>query len=78
MCEILFVLCFQAAYFWAGDTRTVGSQGFRVRDENGKLDVIKRYRGEGIAVTLPEGKTLNTIKWFAVWCEEFEVRQATP
>lgn len=62
-----------AAYFWAGSTRTVGNQGFRIRDENGRPDVLRKYKKEGVTITLPEGKTLRDIKWFSVWCEEFEV-----
>nr|XP_022902500.1 protein Skeletor, isoforms B/C [Onthophagus taurus] len=62
-----------AAYFWAGSTKSVGNQGFRIRDENNSGDVLRRYRKEGVTLTLPEGKTLRDIKWFSVWCEEFEV-----
>ncbi|KAF2881773.1 hypothetical protein ILUMI_24415 [Ignelater luminosus] len=60
-----------AAYFTAGNSRTPGVGGFRLRDENGSPEVIRRYRREGVTLTLPEGKTLNNIKWFSVWCEEF-------
>lgn len=62
-----------AAYFWAGTSRTPGSAGFRVRDENGSGAVLKRYRKKSITITLPDGKNLNNIKWFSVWCDEFAV-----
>ncbi|XP_044755456.1 protein Skeletor, isoforms B/C isoform X3 [Coccinella septempunctata] len=62
-----------AAYFYAGNTRTPGNSGFRLRDEKGSGEVIRRYRKEGVTLSLPEGKTLNNIKIFYVWCEEFAV-----
>ncbi|XP_008199913.1 protein Skeletor, isoforms B/C isoform X2 [Tribolium castaneum] len=62
-----------AAYFYASTSRNANSAGFRLRDENGSPEVIRRYRKEGVTLTLPEGKTLNNIKIFYVWCEEFEV-----
>ncbi|KAF5296682.1 hypothetical protein FQR65_LT10223 [Abscondita terminalis] len=62
-----------AAYFYAGSTRSPGVGGFRLTDENGSPEVIRRYRKENVILTLPEGKTLNSIKWFSVWCEEFTV-----
>lgn len=34
---------------------------------------LKRYRKKHITLTLPEGKTINNIKWFYVWCDEFAV-----
>ncbi|XP_019756540.2 protein Skeletor, isoforms B/C isoform X1 [Dendroctonus ponderosae] len=62
-----------AAYFYASTYKTADSKGFRLRDENNNGDVIRRYRKEGVTLTLPEGKTLNNIKIFYVWCEEFDV-----
>ncbi|KAF5269717.1 hypothetical protein FQA39_LY08640 [Lamprigera yunnana] len=62
-----------AAYFYAGNSRSPGNGGFRLTDENGNPEVIRRYRKENVILTLPEGKTLNNIKWFSVWCEEFTV-----
>ncbi|KAG8288284.1 hypothetical protein J6590_021049 [Homalodisca vitripennis] len=34
---------------------------------------LKRYRKKHITLTLPEGKTLANVKWFAVWCDEAAV-----
>ncbi|CAG9759702.1 unnamed protein product [Ceutorhynchus assimilis] len=62
-----------AAYFYASTYKTADSRGFRLRDENNNGDVIRRYRKESVTLTLPEGKTLNNIKIFYVWCEEFDV-----
>lgn len=68
--ELIF---FPAAYFYASTYKTADSRGFRLRDENNNGDVIRRYRKEGVTLTLPEGKNLNNIKIFYVWCEEFDV-----
>lgn len=62
-----------AAYFYASAGKSANSAGFRLRDENGNGEVIRRYRKEGVTLTLPEGKTLRDIKIFYVWCEEFDV-----
>ncbi|KAJ8920299.1 hypothetical protein NQ315_011960 [Exocentrus adspersus] len=62
-----------AAYFFASTHKTPDKNGFRLRDENGNGAVIRRYRKEGITLTLPEGKNLNNIKVFYVWCEDFSV-----
>ncbi|KAF7274604.1 hypothetical protein GWI33_012719 [Rhynchophorus ferrugineus] len=61
------------AYFYASTYKAADSRGFRLRDENNNGEVIRRYRKEGITLTLPEGKTLNNIKIFYVWCEDFDV-----
>ncbi|KAL0103121.1 hypothetical protein PUN28_017449 [Cardiocondyla obscurior] len=62
-----------AAFFYAGNSKSPGNNGFRVRDERGTTNVLKRYRKKDITLTLPDGKTLNNIKWFSVWCDEFSV-----
>ncbi|XP_057657689.1 protein Skeletor, isoforms B/C isoform X1 [Diorhabda carinulata] len=62
-----------AAYFYASVHKTADKNGFRLRDETGSGAVIRRYRKEGIALTLPEGKTIHNIKIFYLWCEEFDV-----
>ncbi|XP_023313079.1 protein Skeletor, isoforms B/C-like, partial [Anoplophora glabripennis] len=60
------------AYFYASTHKVADKNGFRLRDENGKGEVIRRYRKEGITITLPEGKNLNNVKIFYVWCEDFD------
>ncbi|XP_015110834.1 protein Skeletor, isoforms B/C [Diachasma alloeum] len=62
-----------AAYFYAGNSKSPITNGFRVRDERGMSGPLRRYRKQGITLTLPEGKTLNNIKWFAIWCDDFSV-----
>ncbi|XP_058807358.1 protein Skeletor, isoforms B/C [Phymastichus coffea] len=62
-----------AAWFFAGNSKTVGVNGFKLRDEQGTLNPLKRYRKKDVTLTLPEGKTLSNIKWFSVWCEEFAI-----
>lgn len=71
-------ILFSAAYFYASTFKTADGRGFRLRDENNNGDVIRRYRKEGVTLTLPEGKTLNNIKIFYVWCEEFDVSYCFP
>uniref|UniRef100_A0A6P7FTC9 Protein Skeletor, isoforms B/C isoform X1 n=1 Tax=Diabrotica virgifera virgifera TaxID=50390 RepID=A0A6P7FTC9_DIAVI len=62
-----------AAYFYASVHKAADKHGFRLRDETGSGEVIRRYRKEGITLTLPEGKTIHSIKIFYLWCEEFDV-----
>lgn len=63
-----------AAYFYVGASKTPSNTGgFRIRDERGSSGVLKKYIKKDIVLTLPEGKTLRDIKWFAVWCDEFSV-----
>lgn len=69
---ILFLL--PAAYFYVGSSRSPSNQNaYRVRDETGNAGVLKRYRRKSITLTLPDGKNLNNINWFSVWCDEFAV-----
>lgn len=57
-----------------GNTKKIHHKGaMRLRDERGSTGVIKRYRNKDVTLSLPEGKTLRDVKWFAVWCDEFEV-----
>ncbi|KAG7191125.1 hypothetical protein KM043_007157 [Ampulex compressa] len=62
-----------AAYFYAGNSKSPNGNGFRVRDEHGTTNVLKKYRKKGITLSLPDGKNLNNIRWFSVWCDEFSV-----
>ncbi|XP_039275374.1 protein Skeletor, isoforms B/C isoform X3 [Nilaparvata lugens] len=62
-----------AAYFYAGNSKAPGSSGFRIADERGQLNPLKKYRKRHVTITLPEGKTLHHIKWLSIWCEEFAV-----
>ncbi|XP_025834532.1 protein Skeletor, isoforms B/C [Agrilus planipennis] len=62
-----------SAFFFVGDTKVPSSAGYKLRDEHGRPDKLRRYNGESITLTLPEGKTLGNIKWLSIWCEEFSV-----
>ncbi|XP_011500407.1 PREDICTED: protein Skeletor, isoforms B/C [Ceratosolen solmsi marchali] len=62
-----------AAFFYAGNSKTINNNGFKVRDEYGTTNLLKRYRKKDITLTLPEGKTLSNIKWFSVYCDDFAV-----
>ncbi|XP_032523515.2 protein Skeletor, isoforms B/C isoform X5 [Danaus plexippus] len=63
-----------AAYFYVGTSKTPSATGAtRVRDERGMDSPLRRYRGEGLTVSLPEGKTLKDVSWFAVWCDEYSI-----
>lgn len=57
-----------------GNTKRPSNQGaYRIRDERGSSGVVRRYRNKDITLSLPEGKTLRDIKWFAIWCDEYSV-----
>ncbi|XP_053619754.1 protein Skeletor, isoforms B/C isoform X3 [Plodia interpunctella] len=63
-----------AAYFYVGSSKSPSSSGgLRLRDERGGSSPLRRYRGEGVTLSLPDGKTLRDVKWFSVWCDEFSV-----
>ncbi|KAK9294617.1 hypothetical protein QLX08_010840 [Tetragonisca angustula] len=61
------------AYFYVGTSKSPNGNGIRLRDERGSSSTLKRYRRKDITLTLPDGKTLSNVKWFAVWCDEFSV-----
>ncbi|XP_026328014.1 protein Skeletor, isoforms B/C, partial [Hyposmocoma kahamanoa] len=54
-------------FFWAGDSGRPGPQGFIVPDQNGKTNILERYYNDEIRLTLPEGKRISRIKWFAIY-----------
>ncbi|XP_044727087.1 protein Skeletor, isoforms B/C, partial [Chrysoperla carnea] len=54
-------------FFWAGASNRPGPQGFIVPDEYGKTNVLDRYFNKDFTLTLPEGKKITEIKWFAVY-----------
>ncbi|XP_060807042.1 protein Skeletor, isoforms B/C isoform X3 [Amyelois transitella] len=63
-----------AAYFYVGSSKSPSaSGGLRLRDERGGTGPLRRYRGEGVTLSLPDGKTLKDVKWFSIWCDEFSV-----
>ncbi|KAL4704036.1 hypothetical protein ACJJTC_015192 [Scirpophaga incertulas] len=54
-------------FFWAGDSGRPGPQGFIVPDQHGKTNILERYYNEEVLLTLPEGKRISRLKWFAVY-----------
>lgn len=63
-----------AAYFYVGSSAAPSAaEGVRLRDERGSTGPLRRYRGDSITLSLPEGKTLKDISWFSVWCDDYSV-----
>ncbi|CAH2096692.1 unnamed protein product [Euphydryas editha] len=63
-----------AAYFYVGTSKSPNAAGaLRLRDERGGTGPLRRYRGEGVTLSLPDGKTLRDVAWFSVWCDEYSV-----
>ncbi|CAK1594785.1 unnamed protein product [Parnassius mnemosyne] len=63
-----------AAFFYVGTSKSVTATGaIRLRDERGGAGPLRRYRGEGLTLSLPDGKTLRDVTWFSVWCDEYSV-----
>ncbi|XP_063541706.1 uncharacterized protein LOC134750472 isoform X4 [Cydia strobilella] len=63
-----------AAYFYVGTSGAPSATGAtRLRDERGNTNPLRKYRGEGVALALPDNLTLKDIRWFAVWCDEYSV-----
>ncbi|XP_077288132.1 cytochrome and DOMON domain-containing protein knickkopf [Arctopsyche grandis] len=54
-------------FFWAGAANRPGPQGFIVPDEYGKTNVLARYLNKDFTLTLPDGKKITEIKWFAIY-----------
>ncbi|XP_015516965.1 protein Skeletor, isoforms B/C [Neodiprion pinetum] len=54
-------------FFWAGAANRPGPQGFIVPDEWGKTNVLERYFNKDFTLTLPDGKKITDIKWFAIY-----------
>lgn len=49
------------------------ANGFKIRDEKGILGPLKKYNRRGITLSLPDGKSLNNIRWFSVYCDDYSV-----
>ena len=50
-----------------GITNQPGRKGDIVPNEFGKTNVLNRYLNEEFTLTLPNGKMVEQIKWFAVY-----------
>ncbi|RWS12065.1 protein Skeletor: isoforms D/E-like protein, partial [Dinothrombium tinctorium] len=62
-----------AAYWWATKGPRQGPGGVHLDDENGSQKKLRRYAGETVVISLPEGKTIWDFDFFGVWCVEFQV-----
>ncbi|CAH4035380.1 unnamed protein product [Pieris brassicae] len=63
-----------AAYFYVGTSKTPSARGaVRLRDERGGAGPLRKYRGESITLSLPDGSTLKDYAWFSVWCDDYSV-----
>nr|CAD7455034.1 unnamed protein product [Timema tahoe] len=62
-----------AAYFYVGNSKAPSQGGLRLSDEKGSNGPLPRYRKKHVTISLPESTTLNNIKWFSVWCDDFSV-----
>ncbi|XP_041985351.1 protein Skeletor, isoforms B/C isoform X2 [Aricia agestis] len=63
-----------AAYFYVGSSKKVDAKGAtRLRDERGSGSPLRKYRGEGVTLSLPDGNTLKDFAWFSVWCDDYAV-----
>ncbi|XP_073963619.1 DM13 and DOMON_DOH domain-containing protein skeletor isoform X3 [Choristoneura fumiferana] len=63
-----------AAYFYVGTSGAPSAAGAtRLRDERGGSSPLRKYRGEGVALALPDALTLRDVRWFAVWCDEYAI-----
>ncbi|XP_035666294.1 protein Skeletor, isoforms B/C-like [Branchiostoma floridae] len=57
------------AFFWAGQTDSPSSSGFKVPDHRGSSDEkLPRYTGQTITIVLPGDVTVYDIKWLSMWC----------
>nr|CAD7590122.1 unnamed protein product [Timema genevievae] len=62
-----------AAYFYVGNSKAPSQGGLRLSDEKGSNGPLPRYRKKHVTISLPESTTLNNLKWFSVWCDDFSV-----
>ena len=44
-----------------------GPKGFIISNEKGRTNVLDRYLNDEITITLPEGKKIAELKWFAIY-----------
>ncbi|KFM69922.1 Protein Skeletor, isoforms D/E, partial [Stegodyphus mimosarum] len=61
------------AFFWGDVSENPTSSGFIIPNENGSEEVLGKYTGQNLILTLPEGKSTKDIKSFSVWCRRFAV-----
>jgi hypothetical protein len=54
-------------FFMVGNTNQPGRKGDIVPNEYGKTNVLNRYLNDEFTLTLPNGKEVQQLKWFAVY-----------
>jgi len=54
-------------FFMVGNTNQPGRKGDIVPNEYGRTNVLQRYLNSEFTLTLPNGKQVDQIKWFAVY-----------
>ena len=47
------------AYFYAGSSDRPSNDGYQVPNEKGSMEVLQRYTGQNLVLSLPSGKTLR-------------------
>ncbi|XP_019624549.1 PREDICTED: protein Skeletor, isoforms B/C-like isoform X1 [Branchiostoma belcheri] len=66
------------AQFRAGSTASPsGSEGVLVPDEQGSTDPLGVYNNKRLVLALPQGTTLDTVKWFSVWGQNANLGHVT-
>ena len=54
-------------FFFVGSSNQPSRKGDIVPNEYGKTNVLHRYLNEEFTLTLPSGKRVQDLKWFAVY-----------
>lgn len=63
-----------AAHFWlTRSSQGLAANGLRLKDENGSSNVLRKYQGETLVISLPDELTIYDFDFFGVWCEQFHV-----
>ncbi|XP_065335104.1 protein Skeletor, isoforms B/C-like [Cloeon dipterum] len=60
------------AYFMVGTGSKPHGKGTKVPNELGDLNVLRAYRGQTIAIQLPENLTVYNIDWLVMWCIQYK------
>ena len=61
------------AFFVVGTGNRPSSKGFKVADENGKLEPLRRYDSKTLVLTLPGDLTVFDVDWFSIYCKAYEI-----
>lgn len=62
------------AYFWlTRGAHGLASNGLRLKDENGSTNVLRKYQGDTLVISLPDELTIYDFDFFGVWCRQFQM-----